>query len=166
VDCRGVDDHVDFRGKAAAARAADGLFATPFLRAPALCWCALTMVASIIAYSLSGSSAKGLEKTLPKLPLAAQREKRLWMFFESPKRSGKSRHGAPERNFQITASTNRRLPSALLRPTVPGAPAEESQSAQTGRRAIHSASSQSPQKKAPYESRFKRFANPLNDDRP
>jgi hypothetical protein len=34
-------------------------------------------------------------------------------------------------------------------------PVEVSQSAQTGRRAIHSASSQSPQKKAPYESRFR-----------
>jgi hypothetical protein len=72
------------------------------------------MVASIIAYSLSGSSAKVL-KRLSQTPLAAQREKRLWVFFQSPKRSGKSRHGAPERNFQITASTNRRLPSSLLR---------------------------------------------------
>ena len=97
---KGVDDHVDFRGETAA-RAADGLVVTPFFRAPALCWCALTMVASIIAYSLSGSSAKVL-KRLSQTPLAAQREKRLWMFFQSPKRSGKSRHGAPERNFQIT----------------------------------------------------------------
>src|SRR5712671_1210310 len=56
------------------------------------------MVASIIAYSLSGSSAKVL-KRLSQTPLAAQREKRLWMFFQSPKRSGRSRHGAPERNF-------------------------------------------------------------------
>jgi hypothetical protein len=79
------------------------------------------MVASIIAYSLSGSSAKVL-KRLSQTPLAAQREKRLWVFFQSPKCSGKSRHGAPERNFQITASTNRRLPSSLLRPTVPGRP--------------------------------------------
>ena len=137
---KGVDDHVDFRGKAAA-RAADGLVVTPFFRAPALCWCALTMVASIIAYSLSGSSAKVL-KRLSRTPLAAQREKRLWVFFQSPKRSAKSRHGAPERNFQITASTNRRLPSSLLQPCR-DAPAEESQSAQTGRRAIRSASSQS-----------------------
>jgi hypothetical protein len=99
------------------------------------------MVASIIAYSLSGSSAKVL-KRLSRTPLAAQREKRLWVFFQSPKRSAKSRHGAPERNFQITASTNRRLPSSLLQPCR-DAPAEESQSAQTRRRAIRSASSQS-----------------------
>ena len=62
------------------------------------------MVASIIAYSLSGSSAKAL-KRLSQTPLAAQREKRLCVFFQSPKRSGKSRHGAPEQNFQITASS-------------------------------------------------------------
>jgi hypothetical protein len=28
----------------------------------------------------------------------------------------------PERNFQITASTNSRLPSSLLGPTLPGRP--------------------------------------------
>ena len=32
-------------------------------------------------------------KRLSQTPLAAQREKRLWVFFQSPKRSGKSRHG-------------------------------------------------------------------------
>jgi len=64
-------------------------------------------------------------KRLSQTPPAAQREKRLWMFLQSPKRSGKSAPRGPERNFQITASTNRRLPSSLLRPTVPGAPVEE-----------------------------------------
>jgi hypothetical protein len=44
------------------------------------------------------------------------------MFFQLPKRSGRSRHGAPERNFQITASTKSRLPNSLLRPTCPGRP--------------------------------------------
>ena len=33
---KGIDNHVDFR-REAAARAADGLVAPPFLRAPALC---------------------------------------------------------------------------------------------------------------------------------
>jgi len=79
------------------------------------------MVASIIMYSLSGSSAKAL-KRLSQTPLFAQREKRVCVFFQPPKRSGKSRHGAPERNFQITASTNSRLPRSLLRPTWPGRP--------------------------------------------
>ncbi len=77
-----IDDYVDFCRKAAA-RAADGLVAPPFLLAPALCWCALTMVASIIAYSLSGSSAKVL-KRLSQTPLAAQREKRLWVLTLPP----------------------------------------------------------------------------------
>jgi hypothetical protein len=79
------------------------------------------MVASIIAYSLSGSSAKAL-KRLAQTPVTAQREKRLWVLHQSPKRSGKSRHGTPTRNFQITASTKSRLPRSLLRPTVPGRP--------------------------------------------
>jgi hypothetical protein len=85
------------------------------------------MVASIIAHSLSGSSAKVL-KRLSQTPFAAQREKRLWVFFQSPKRSGKSRHGAPERNFQITASTNRRLQARCCAQPCRDAPAEKSQS--------------------------------------
>jgi len=90
---------VDLR-REPAARAADGLIETPFLSAPALCWWARTIVASIIAYSLSGSSAKAL-KRFSQTPLAAQREKRLWVLHQPPKRSGKSRHGVPTRNFQI-----------------------------------------------------------------
>ena len=55
-------------------------------------------------------------------PFTAQREKRLWVLHQPPKCGGKSRHGTPTRNFQITASTKRRLPRSLLRPTVPGRP--------------------------------------------
>jgi hypothetical protein len=58
---KGVDNHVDFRRKAAM-WAADSLIVTLPLRASALCWCALKMVASIIASSLSGSSAKVLKR--------------------------------------------------------------------------------------------------------
>jgi hypothetical protein len=61
------------------------------------------MVASIIAYSLSGSSANVL-KRFSQTPRRAHRENRLWMFFQSPKRSGMSRQGAPVRNFQIPAT--------------------------------------------------------------
>jgi hypothetical protein len=46
-----VDERVDFGGQPAAG-SADRLRAV-FFRAPALCWCARTMVASIIMYSLS-----------------------------------------------------------------------------------------------------------------
>jgi hypothetical protein len=88
---------------------------------------------------------QGLEKILPN-SARGQREKRLWIFFQSPKRSGKSRHGAPERNFQITASTNRRLPSLLLRPTVPGPRQKSLSPRKLVVRQIHSASSKGPLK--------------------
>jgi len=47
----GVDERVDLGGQSAAG-SANGLRAV-FFSAPALCWCARTMVASIIMYSLS-----------------------------------------------------------------------------------------------------------------
>ena len=72
---QGVDDNVNFGGQPAA-RATYGLVEAPFFRAPALCWWALTMVASIMAYSLSGSSAKTL-KRLSHTPAFAQRENRV-----------------------------------------------------------------------------------------
>lgn len=46
-----IDQHMNFGGQSAAG-SADRLFAV-FFRAPALCWWARTMVASIIMYSLS-----------------------------------------------------------------------------------------------------------------
>ena len=52
----GVDTRVDFR-REPTARAADGLVETPFLSAPALCWWALTMVASIMP-SITFGTAK------------------------------------------------------------------------------------------------------------
>ena len=70
-----IDDGMDF-GREPTARATYGLVEAPFLRAPALCWWARTIVASIIAYSLSGSSAKVL-KRLSQTPFAAQRENRV-----------------------------------------------------------------------------------------
>jgi hypothetical protein len=66
-----------------------------------------------------GIVGEGLEKTPPH---AGLRPTRAWTFIREPNRSGRSRHGAPERNFQITASTNARLPRSLLRPTLPGRP--------------------------------------------
>jgi hypothetical protein len=66
------------------------------LTAPALCWWARTTVLSIIAYSLSASPAKCL-KILSHTPVLAQREKRVWTFFQAPNRSGRSRQGMPAR---------------------------------------------------------------------
>jgi hypothetical protein len=91
---------------------------------------------------------QGLEKTLPN-PTRGPARKASVGILPAPEALRQSRQGAPERNFQITASTNRRLPSSLLRPTVPGRPAAVPQFAKTGRRAIRGASSPSLPKKAP-----------------
>jgi hypothetical protein len=66
------------------------------LTAPALCWWARTTVLSIIAYSLSASPAR-CRKILSHTPVFAQRQKRVWTFFQSPNRSGRSRQGMPAR---------------------------------------------------------------------
>ncbi len=59
-----VNADVDF-GAQAAARTPDRLiFAPPFL-APAACWCARTMVESMIRYSKSGSSTRASKIRLP-----------------------------------------------------------------------------------------------------
>jgi hypothetical protein len=70
---QGINERMDFGGQSAAG-SPDGL-RTVFFRAPALCWCARTMVASIIMYSLSGSLANSL-KMRSKTPLLAHRLKR------------------------------------------------------------------------------------------
>ncbi len=45
--------------------------------------------------------------------LSRQREKRRWVFFQSPYWGGKSRHGAPVLRIHSTALTNRRLSLAI-----------------------------------------------------
>ena len=79
---------------------------------PALCWCARTIVESIIAYSLSASDAKYLN-IFAHTPVFAQRVHRLCVFFQSPNRSGKSLQGIPARYLYNTASTNNRLSFAV-----------------------------------------------------
>jgi hypothetical protein len=54
------------------------------------------MVESIIAYSLSASTAKAWN-SLSQTPLLAQRLCRVCTAFQSPDRSGKSRQGMPAR---------------------------------------------------------------------
>src|SRR5690349_6568380 len=91
-----VDQGVDLRAQAALA-APDRLVApAAFLTAPALCWWARTTVLSSMAYSLSASPAK-CRKILSHTPVFAQRQKRVWTFFQAPNRSGRSRQGMPER---------------------------------------------------------------------
>ena len=63
---QGINKRMDF-GRQSPAGSPNGLRAV-FFRAPALCWWARTMVASIIMYSLSGSLANSL-KMRSKTPL-------------------------------------------------------------------------------------------------
>ena len=76
-----IDGDVDL-GAEATARAAEGVIASPPF-APAACWCARTMVASIITCRKSGSSAKAL-KRLSQTPFLAQRRKRTYTLFQLP----------------------------------------------------------------------------------
>src|SRR6266403_5519188 len=92
---QGIDQRMDFGAQSAFA-APDRLVFTLFFWAPALCWCARTIVLSIMAYSLSASAAK-ISNTFFHTPLLAQRENRVCILIGSPKRSGRSRQGMPAR---------------------------------------------------------------------
>lgn len=72
---QGIGSSVDF-GAQSAFTAADGFVLALFFLAPALCWCARTIVLSIIAYSLSASLDNSL-KTNSQTPRWAQRLKRV-----------------------------------------------------------------------------------------
>src|SRR5258706_15245243 len=70
-----VDHGVDFGAQSALA-APDRLVLVVFFWAPALCWCARTMVLSIMASFLSASAAR-ISNTFFHTPLPAQRENRV-----------------------------------------------------------------------------------------
>jgi hypothetical protein len=72
---QGVDHEMDFCAQPAFT-ASDRLIFALFFWAPALCWCARTIVLSIMAYSLSASAAKS-SNILFQTPLLAQRENRV-----------------------------------------------------------------------------------------
>src|SRR5260221_7687885 len=91
--------HVDLAGQAAT-RAANGLILSPPF-APAACWCARTMVESMIRYSKSGSSARAA-KMRCQTPLWLPRSKRRHTLFQLPKAEGRSRHGEPVRAIHRT----------------------------------------------------------------
>ena len=77
-------------------------------------------MASSTTYSKSGSSdtaASGRSQA----PLADQRSNRRQTLLQLPGSAGRSRHGAPVRAIQSTASTKRRL-SLPLAPGSPGLP--------------------------------------------
>jgi hypothetical protein len=70
-------------------------------------------------------------------------------FFQLPKRSGRSRQGAPVRNFQMTASTNSRLPLSCCARHGRGGLEANVQFAQIDRRSMHIVSKAASIKKLP-----------------
>src|SRR3954451_12544113 len=109
---QGIGEGQDL-GRHAALGAADGLARSPPF-APCPWRCTLTMVASTMAYSMSGSSEAASNSRLNTSALTQSRY-RLKTVFQWPNAAGRSRQGLPVRAIHKTASTNRRL-SAPLRP--------------------------------------------------
>src|SRR5690349_1218092 len=106
-------------GGQAAFGATDGLTQSPPFAPCPWRW-TLTMVASTIAYSRSGSSEQASNSRC-QTSAFTQSRKRVKTLFQFPNEGGKSRHGLPVRTIHSTASTNRRL-SLPLRPGSPGLP--------------------------------------------
>src|SRR6478735_613626 len=109
---QGIGEGQDL-GRHAALGAADGLARSPPFAPCPWRW-TLTMVASTMAYSMSGSS-EAASKSRLKMSAFTQSRYRLKTVFQRPKNAGKSRQGLPVHAIHNTASTNRRL-SAPLRP--------------------------------------------------
>ena len=113
-----IGQRQDF-GRHAAFGAADGLALSPPFAPWPWRW-TLTMVASTMAYSMSGSSEQAANSRANTSALTQSR-KRLKTVFHLPKKAGRSRHGLLVRTIQSTASTKRRL-SLPLRPGSLGLP--------------------------------------------
>ena len=94
-------------------RAADAVSLGPPFAPAASAW-TFEIVASIMTYSKSGSSAKAL-KRLSQAPLRVHRRKRECTDVHFPSSGGRSRQGAQLRAIHNTAPTNSRL-SLPLRP--------------------------------------------------
>src|SRR5215218_1003431 len=113
-----VRERQDFGGQAAFGAANSLARSPPFAPCP---WrWTLTMVASTIAYSMSGSSETASNNRC-QTPAFTQSRKRVKTLFQFPNEGGRSRQGLPVRTIHSTASTNRRL-FLPLRPGSPGLP--------------------------------------------
>src|SRR5665213_1886028 len=113
-----VGESEDF-GRHAAFGAANGLALSPPFAPWPWRW-TLMMVASTMAYSMSGSSEQA-SKSRSKTSAFTQSRYRLKTVFQFPKEAGRSRQGLPARTTQRIASTKRRL-SLPLRPGSVGLP--------------------------------------------
>lgn len=118
-----IDTGMDL-GAQPAPRTADRLIATVFLGAPAACWWARTMVASMNSSSRSASPCSA-SATRCQTPYPSQRANRTYTECQLPSSRGKSRHGDPVRARYKTASTNCRL-SAARPPLSVGLPGSKS----------------------------------------
>ena len=118
----GIYRRMDFGGQTAP-RAAYCL-CPAFFWAPAACWCARTIVLSIINSSMSGSRDTAAEIRCH-TPASRHRAKRTYTLCHGPNSFGRSRQGAPVRPIQSTASVNRRL-SLAVTPQSPGFPGRRS----------------------------------------
>jgi hypothetical protein len=107
-----------------APRATNRLIATVFLGAPAACWWARTIVASMKSSSKSASPWIA-SATRCQTPYSSQRANRTYTECQFPHSLGKSRQGDPVRARYKTASTKRRL-SAALPPLSVGLPGNNS----------------------------------------
>lgn len=83
-------------------------------------------LASIISHSKSGSSIN-ISSSRSHTPLSRQRINLRWVLLQPPKSGGKSRHGAPVRMIQKTASIKRRL-SWATPPQLPSRPGKRGSS--------------------------------------
>src|SRR5208283_1589820 len=113
-----VGKRQDF-GSHSAFRTADGLALSPPFAPCPWRW-TFTMVASTMAYSISGSSETASNSRF-QTPAFTQSRKRVYTLFQWPNVGGRSRQGLPVRAIHNTASTNSRL-FLPLRPGSPGLP--------------------------------------------
>ena len=107
---QGIDAGVDLGGQPAS-RTTDRLIVTVFFRAPAECWWARTIVASMNNSSRSASPRRA-SATRDQTPPTSQRAKRTYTECQFPNLGGKSRQGQPVRAMNNTPSTKRRLSAA------------------------------------------------------
>src|SRR3982750_2794498 len=105
-----VGERHDLGGQAAFG-AADGLARSPPFAPCPWRW-TLTMVASTMAYSMSGPS-EAASKSRSKTSARTQSRYRLKTVFQRPNSAGRSRQGLPVRAIHSIASTNRRLSAPL-----------------------------------------------------
>lgn len=120
---KGIDTSMNL-GSQPAPRATDRLIARVFLGAPAACWWARTIVASMNSSSKSASPWSS-SATRCQTPYSSQRANRIYTECQFPNSLGKSRQGHPVRATNRTASTKHRL-SAARPPLSVGLPGNSS----------------------------------------